>query len=373
MSETRGSPILAWLSRRLNLTEMFSLLTSYGLFYAEVDTRKPLPEALAEVLEKPAASYARWPRVLGLIVVVVSAVVIATGALLAFYYLPTPEGAHASVGTLLRDVQFGRLMHQVHFWGAQVLLALLIVRLVRFFLQGVYRPPRELVWVFAALLLLVSLHADLTGRLLPWSSGAFWSSIRALEVVQAVPIYGALVTFLIGGDASLLTDLSLLRFYILHVAVLPALVVLLIYLHFSTVRRVGLSEVRGERKRAGRVAIRDHLTHLAIYLVLVIGLLVTLAVLAPISFESRADPFATVPGAQPPWYLLAPFGFLELTAGVLPRWLAGLLLFLAFGGFLAVPFLDRSRRPGAHPLALAAGALALALWLLLTVYGARVA
>ena len=83
-------------------------------------------------------------------VVVLIGLEILTGSLLALYYLPTPEAAHASLGTILRDVTIGGLVHQIHFWGAQVLLAVLLVRLVRFLLQGVYRPPRELVWVFAA-------------------------------------------------------------------------------------------------------------------------------------------------------------------------------------------------------------------------------
>lgn len=176
---------LDWLSERLNLTEIFSLLTSYGLFYAELDNRKPLRRALREALARPTLSYSRWPRVLGLMVVVLIAVEVVTGGLLALYYLPTPEAAHASLGTISRDVQFGWLMHQIHFWGAQVLIAVLLVRVLRFFVGGVYRAPRELVWVFAVLLLLVCFHLDLTGRALPMTEGAYWTSIRALEIVGA--------------------------------------------------------------------------------------------------------------------------------------------------------------------------------------------
>ena len=62
----KSSGILDWLSRRMNLTEAFSFFTSFGFFYSELDTRKPLREALAEALERPMPSYGRWPRVLGL-------------------------------------------------------------------------------------------------------------------------------------------------------------------------------------------------------------------------------------------------------------------------------------------------------------------
>lgn len=373
MSEPNKSWLDWWLLR-LNVAEIFSLLTSYGLFYAELDGRKPFREALAEALEKPAPSYGRWPRVLGLVVVVLLGLEILTGALLALYYLPTPQSAHASVGTILRDVQFGWLVHQVHFWGAQALIALLALRLARFFVQRLYRAPRELVWVFGALLLLVCLHADVTGRFLPWTASAYWSSVRALEIVGAVPLYGLLVEFLIGGGGALVSELTLIRFYVVHVAVLPVLAVVLVYLHFSTVRRVGLSEVAEETTLPGRTALRDHLVNLGIVLALLFGVLATFAVLSPQPFTGAADPWETVPGVRPPWYLLASFGLLELTSGIVPRALAGASLFLGFMAFIFLPFFHRPAEPGrrrALPLALAA--LALLVWALLSLYGARVA
>lgn len=366
--------LLDWFSKRLNLTEIFSLLTSYGLFYAELDSRKPLREALAEAREQPLPSYARWPRALGLIAVVLLAIEILTGMLLALYYLPTPQTAHASLGTILRDVDFGWLVHQMHFWGAQLLIAVLILRIVRFFVQGIYRAPRELIWVVAALLLLVAFHLDLTGRALPMTSQAYWSSVRALEIVSAVPIYGNLILFLAGGGGAAITDLTLIRFYVMHVAVLPLLAVTFIYLHFSGIRRIGLAEAESEPKRKGKSAIRMHLLNMAILLTVIFGLLVTLAVLAAVPFQAEADSYSTVPGVRPPWYLLAPFGFLEWTSGFLPTWVAGLFLFIAFMAFLALPFLDRSP-PGSRGrvAALLVAALVLAAWVFFTIYGARVA
>ena len=370
----RRSNILDWLSDRLNLTEIFSLLTSYGLFYAELDTSKPLREALAEATRRPMRSYARWPRGLGLMVVVLIAIELVTGGLLALYYLPTPESAHASLGTMLRDVQFGWFVHQIHFWGAQLLVVVLIVRLLRFFLQRVYHPPRELMWVFAALLLLVCLHLDTTGRVLPMTANAFWSTVRSLELVAAVPLYGPLAIFLLGGEQTFVSDLTLIRFYVLHVAVLPLMAVALIYFHFSGVRRVGLSMLGEDKPRVGGTQMRMHLANLAIVLALLFGLLVSLAVLVPVPFQAAADPYATPPGARPPWYLLASFGFLEWTAGVLPQWLAGGLLLVGFLAFVLVPFVDRTE-PGGRgrvPRLLVAIVAVLA-WILLTVYGARVA
>ncbi len=370
--ENERSGVLDWLSRRLNLTEILSLLTSYGLFYAELDSRKGIREAIAEARDRALPSYGRWPRVLGLIVVVLITLEIVTGALLALYYLPTPQTAHASLGTIVRKVEFGWFIHQIHYWGAQLLVGVLILRFLRFFLQGVYRTPRELMWVFGFLLLVVCLHSDLTGRLLPWTAQDYWSSVRALEIIRAVPLWGPLISALIGGDGTHISDLTLIRFYVLHVAVLPILAVGLIYLHFSSVRRVGLSEVSGRSRARGDTDFRRHLINLAILLSLLFGLLVSLAVLVPRPLLGKADLYATVPGVGPPWYLLAPFGFLQWTSGYLPSWLVGLLLFLVFLALLALPFLDRSREGTAsRSVALGGGLIALIVWILLTYYGAR--
>jgi len=366
---------LEWLSARLNLTEVFSVLTSFGLFYAEVDNRKPLREALAEVMDRP--SYSRGLRILGLVVVVLLGVEAVTGTLLAFYYLPTPESAHGSVGTIMRDVHFGWLVHQVHFWGAQLLIAVLIIRLLRFLWARVFDPPRELFWVLAATLLLVCFHSDMTGRILPWTADAYWSGVRALEIVQAVPIYGYAVALVLGIDETFISSLTLIRAYVLHVGVLPVLSLVLIYLHFSSVRRVGLTGtgVAGEIRYSGQNLLRRHAVNLAILLVVILGVLVSLAILTPTTYEPEADPFSTVPGLGPAWYLLAPFGFLELTSPFLPQWLAGLLLFLAFVVFLVLPFIRRRGRPvesGADPVSLVVTLVLLVVWLALTFYGAQV-
>lgn len=368
----RSSGFLEWLSRRINVTEVFSFFAAYGLFYTEVDTRKPLREALAEALAKPVPSYGRWPRVLGLFSLVLIVIEVLTGALLALYYLPTPQGAYDSLLVILEGVHFGWFVHQIHFWGAQVLLIILVLRLLRFYFQGVYRAPRELVWVCAVLLFFVCLHADFTGRFLKWSSVSYWSGVRALETLSEVPVYGWLLSFVIGGaDVS---NLTLIRYYFLHIALLPPLMVVLIYFHFATVRRVGLTDVSQESVASGSVFYRNHMATVAIVLALTFGVLSTLAVLFPLPYHGQADPLVTVPGVGPPWYLLAPFGFRELTAGGLPAWVSGTVLLLASLAFLGLPFWEGTLPRGLRRrLILGIGLAGMAVWLLLSVYGARVA
>jgi quinol-cytochrome oxidoreductase complex cytochrome b subunit len=368
----RRSEILEWLSRRINVTEIFSFLTAFGIFYAEVDTHKPLREALAEALRKPIPSYGRWPRVLGLFTLVLLIIEIFTGSLLAFYYLPTPQGAYGSLLLLLQDVPFGWFVHQIHFWGAQLLLVILVVRLFRFFFQGVYRAPRELVWVFTTLLFFVCLHADFTGRFLKWTSVSYWSGVRVLETLSSVPIYSWIWSTAIGGFD--ISELTLIRYYFFHIAVFPILMMGLIFLHFSTVRRVGLSDVTRDGSTSGMIFYRNHMANLTIVLALTFGVLSTLAVVFPLPFHGQADPLSTVPGVQPPWYLLGPFGLRELISRVLPSWAGGIGLLLISLGVLGLPFLeralpDRMRRPVIWLLGIAA----LASWVLFSIYGARVA
>ena len=104
------------------------------------------------------------------------------------------------------------------------------------------------------------------------------------------------------------------------------------------------------------------------------GTLITLGILAPRGLSPAADPYTTLPGVHPPWYLLAPFGFYELTAAWLPRWAAGAVLLVATSMFVLVPFWTRSlERRNARFLLTSLAVFAAVVWLALTIYGTRVA
>jgi ubiquinol-cytochrome c reductase cytochrome b subunit len=294
-------------------------------------------------------TYAQWPHVLGLLAFVLFLFQAATGLLLAFYYQPSPDGAYASVLLIIRDVSLGWYVHQMHHWGSTVLISLLALRMVRFYLQGVYKRPHELFWIFGAVLLLLALHADLTGTLLSWGQQAYWSVTRSLELIESLPVLGPLFGFVAGGLQ--IGGVTLTRFYVLHAICLPALLLVFFYLHFATVRRVGLSKRAGDQPGKARPLYPDHLLNLLILLLLLFGVMLTLAVLRPAVFQGQADPFASPSGVRPPWYLLPAYGLLE----VLPAGIGGGLLLVGLAAFLAVPFLDRApARPWQRrPVALA--------------------
>jgi ubiquinol-cytochrome c reductase cytochrome b subunit len=367
---TRSGSLRGWLEQRFNLTEMFSFLTSFGLFPTELDARRPLKDALAEALSKPFPSYARWPRVLGILSILLFLFLGVTGTMLAFYYQPTAGEAYASVTTLVRDVNFGSFVHHTHGWGARLLILILLVRAWRFYFQGMYKAPREALWVVSILVFLAAVAADFTGRLLPWDQHGYWQTIRGLEVLRTLPAAGSLLDLFAGGTSP--DNLVLLRFYFFHVIVLPLLILMLIYLNFSTVRRVGLSFAPGE-SRTGSGVFKVHLYNLLILTALIFGCLVTLATLLPSPYLGAADPFTTPAHVRPPWYLLASHAFLQSLPSLMPAWLRGLVLEIILACCLLLPFLDRSpgRTFSQRRWAMIAGAAVLALWLVFTWMGYR--
>lgn len=328
--------LIGWLEERLNLTEIFSFFTTFGLSYGEIDLNKPLAAASREAFTRELPTYTRGPYILGVLTFLVFLFQGITGLLLAFYYQPSPTAAYESTLLIIRDASFGWYIHQMHYWGSNTLIALLALRLVRFFIHGVYKKPRELFWVFGVTLFFLATQQALTGSLLPWDQRSYWSVTRGLEVIATLPVIGSILSFLVGGTE--LLSGTLLRFYVLHIIFIPVMMVLFFYLHFATVRKVGLSPLPGDKQAEAKPLYPDHLFQLVILSLLLFGAILTLGTLLPASFSGKADPFTSPPGTRPPWYLLPAYGLVEL----LPHTVAGVLLLLVALGLLALPFIERA-------------------------------
>jgi len=354
-----------WLERRINLTQLFSLITHFGLVYTPIDTSRPIREVLRELSQQKVPTYAQWPRVLGVLAGILFVVEVVTGSLLAFYYRPTPEEAYASTRTIVRDLPFGWFIHQVHAWGAWSLIVVVLVRVARLFWDGLYRAPRELLWLSGVALAVLVLKADFTGRLLAWDTHSYWTLVRGLEVVLAIPLVGPIVDFVIGG--SIVNEDMLVRFYILHIMILPVAYIAFLYVTFGTQRRVGLGQPAGGGP-GGTTTLRRHLYSLLILTVLAFGIMVSLSVLAPLPFHAQADPYTTVVGLGPPWYLLAPYAISEGTP--IPGWVAGLVTFVVAIGVLLLPFWWRGGADEAAQRRARIGGIALlVVWAALSVLG----
>ncbi len=358
--------LLAWLEQRINVTELFSFLTHFGLVHTPIDNRRPVREVMTEIDTTPVASYARWPHVLGVLAAILFGFEAVTGLLLAFYYTPSPDTAFTSTLTIVRELPFGGLIHQIHKWGAYLLIAIIAGRLIRLFWDGLYRAPREILWFASVVLLWLVLQLDFTGRLLTWNTKSYWATVRGLEVTWALPVVGPLVAFLLGGRT--LHEFVLTRFYVLHIAVFPLLYALCIYLTFATLRRVGLSAPAPGSAPMRPTTFRQHRVDLAIIALFLFAVLVTLATLTPFPFLSAADPYSTPVGTRPPWYMLASWVVIQHTPG--PQWIMGTLMLALAAALLLLPLWNRFGIPDIEERRLRWGGIALlALWVLLTVVG----
>ncbi|MFZ3062436.1 MAG: cytochrome b N-terminal domain-containing protein, partial [Actinomycetota bacterium] len=164
-----------------------------------------------------------------------------TGVILTIYYVPSVEKAYASVYYISNFVNYGWLVRSIHFWSANLMVIFIFMHLLRVFITGSYKPPRELNWVAGMVLLGVTLGFSLTGYLLPWDQKAFWASTVTVSLVSKVPFAGeTLHSILVGGEA--IGQPTLTRFFSFHVMIFPFLLILLLVSHFWMIRRQGISK-----------------------------------------------------------------------------------------------------------------------------------
>jgi len=175
---------------------------------------------------------------LGLMAFFLFMILVATGILLMFYYVPSTTQAYDRMLDLRGTVAFGIFLRNMHRWAAHGMVAVVFLHMCRVFLTGSYKPPREFNWVLGVVLLLVTLFLSFTGYLLPWDQLAFWAITVGTSIASYAPIVGKEAKFVLLGDSTVGQE-ALLRFYVLHVAVLPAVLSLLVAIHFWRIRKDG--------------------------------------------------------------------------------------------------------------------------------------
>jgi cytochrome b-561 len=182
----------------------------------------------------------RYSFRLGFIAAVLFGILLVTGVYLMFVYTPSVGSAYGDMQKLKTGVGFGQLIRNVHRWSAHLMVLVVALHLVRVFYAGAYKKPREFNWVIGIMLLLITLFFSFTGYLLPWDQLAYWAVTVGTGLVHYMPVFGSkLQDLLIGGDQ--IGQNTLLRFYALHVAVLPAALVLLLVVHIWRVRKDGFA------------------------------------------------------------------------------------------------------------------------------------
>ena len=175
---------------------------------------------------------------LGLAAFYMFLILLGTGILVMFYYTPSTQLAYRSMKDLEYAVSFGVVLRNMHRWSAHAMVAVAVLHMCRVFYTGAYKAPREFNWVVGVCLLLVTLLLSFTGYLLPWDQLAFWAVTVGTNIVAYIPGLGEKVRFLLLGGNEV-GQMALLRFYVLHVVVLPLIAFALVGVHFWRIRKDG--------------------------------------------------------------------------------------------------------------------------------------
>lgn len=215
-----------------------------------LDDRTGVIGALDKELDRQVPNYAVAAyRYLGAVVVILIAVEFVSGFLLGLYYVPdgagNPAPAYTSVVFIQHTAYLGWLIRGVHFWGANLLLVAALGYLTAVFWNGDYRAPRELNWMVGVLIFLVIVLFSFTGSLLPWDVNSYLARAREISIISGAGVLpdgvsGFIKTLVQGGPV--VGPATLLRFFMAHVVLLPAVLTLLLYAHFRLSRRLGPSE-----------------------------------------------------------------------------------------------------------------------------------
>lgn len=158
-----------------------------------------------------------------------------SGLLLLFYYQPTPDHAFPSILFLESSIWGGRYIRSLHRLSSHLFLVLIFLHTLRVILTGAYRKPRELNWIIGFLLLCSAIFGAYTGYLLPMDQLALWATQTGMELVRAAPLGEYIEAILVPDGVG--EALSLLRFYVLHIAVIPLTLLVLSLLHFYRIRK----------------------------------------------------------------------------------------------------------------------------------------
>ena len=161
-----------------------------------------------------------------------------TGIFLMFYYTPTAEMAYSDIEALSTSVAFGSLVRNMHRWGAHLMVLSVFLHMSRVFYHGAYKPPREFNWVVGVILLLLTLLLSFSGYLLPWDQLALWAVTVGTNMMGYTPVFGNEVRFVLLGGQEISSE-TLLRWYVLHVLMLPFTIVIFMAIHFWRVRKDG--------------------------------------------------------------------------------------------------------------------------------------
>ena len=323
-----------------------------------IDDRFPFTKTMEHHVTKYYASKNfNWWYVFGVLAFVVLAIQLLTGIFLTMNYKPSAAEAFASVEYIMRDVEWGWLIRYMHSTGASFFFIVVYLHMFRAMLYGSYQKPRELIWLIGMLIFLVLMAEAFAGYLLPWGQMSYWGAQVIISLFGAIPVVGDALVEIIRGDYAI-SDITLNRFFALHVIVLPLALIGLVFVHIVALHEVGSNnpdgiDIKKLKDESGKPldGIAFHPYHTSKDLV---GIIVFLMIFSAVVFFAPdmggyflehanfepANMTATPEHIAPVWYFTPYYAILR----AVPDKLWGFILFVA-AVLLPVflPWLDRSR------------------------------
>jgi ubiquinol-cytochrome c reductase cytochrome b subunit len=341
-------------------------------FLQWLDDRTGLVKLIKWIADHPAAPGVKWKYVFGSAVLTAFILQVITGIGLMTTYVPSADSAFESLHYITDKAPLGAFLRGMHHWGASMMIVLIGMHVLRVFLMGSFKFPRELNWMTGVLLLATTAAMAFSGQIVRWDQNAVSGIVAASIMASHVPLIGTwLARLIIGGDV--VGSYTLSRIFDMHVIVLPFLLVSLVGLHVYLVLRNGVSEppVRGRGvdpatyrsdyhdmlQKEGvpfwpTVVLRDFVFALGVVLVV----LLLAWVVGPGELENPPDPSLINASPRPDWYFWWLFALLALLPHALENFfmvmtplLIGLVLF-------SVPLVSNrgERHPARRPLAVSA-------------------
>ena len=323
-----------------------------------IDARFPLTKMWEEHLSKYYApkNFNFW-YYFGSLALLVLVLQIVTGIFLTMNYKPDAEMAFASVEYIMRDVEWGWLIRYIHSTGASAFFIVVYLHMFRALLYGSYQKPRELLWIFGMLIYFALMAEGFFGYLLPWGNMSYWGAQVIVSLFGAIPVIGDSLTEWIRGDFYI-SDVTLNRFFALHVVAIPFALVFLVIAHLMALHEVGSNNPDGVeiKKVKGPDGIPlDGIAFHPYYTVKdMVGLGVFLILFALIVFfaptmggyfleNANFDPanaLQTPPHIAPVWYFTP---FYAILRAVPSKPLGAALMGVAVVLFVFLPWLDRGK------------------------------
>jgi ubiquinol-cytochrome c reductase cytochrome b subunit len=349
--------------------------------------RTGLGDVIGPMAVHPVPPGARWKYVFGSATLTAFVLQVVTGIGLTTTYVSSTGGAYQSLRYITDQAPLGAVLRGMHYWGASAMMVMVGIHLLRVFLTGSYKFPREMNWISGVLLLGLTAAMAFSGQILRWDQNAVWSLVVGAEQSGRVPLIGDwLARLIIGGDV--VGSYTLSRVFSVHVFVLPILLAALIGLHLHLVLRNGISEPPERDRPVNPASYRSEYHEMlrregvpfwpyAAWRDAVFALATTLAVLllaclvGPASLDKPPDPSLVKALPRPDWYFWWYFSLLALLPHSLENYIMILLPLLVGLALILLPLANNrgERHPVRRPVAIGTSVFILSVIAALTVAG----